>query len=170
MFIFQNIKNFSALALPCLLLALSGCVSKTDKGGFVNDLDIANEVIVGQTTRDEVVERIGSPSSKSTFGNESWYYISDSIETVAFFKPEITDQRVTRIEFDQAGVVTNVQQLSKKDRLEFDTVNRTTPTEGHSMTIMEQLLGNVGRFNSPGSVGGPTRRPGSVPGGAPGGF
>ena len=171
MIIIQSVRKLPLIALPCLLLALPACVSKTNNGGYVNDLDINNEVIIGQSTRNDVMERLGSPSSKSSFGNEAWYYISDQQETVAFLKPEITDQRVTRVEFDEAGLVKNIQHLSKKDRLEFDTVTRTTPTEGHSMTVMEQLLGNVGRFNSGAAGGGAQRRPGgNVPGGIPGGI
>ncbi len=161
--IIQRIKYISRVSLPCLLLASAvatpGCITKTDSGGYVNDIDIKDEIKTGQTTRDQVSELLGSPSAKSSFGSEVWYYISERTESVAFFRPEVTDQRVTRVEFDNAGVVSSLQQMSMKDSKEFSIAKRTTPTEGHSMGIMEQLLGNVGRFNSPAQ-----RRPGSVPG------
>lgn len=155
-----------------MLLLTTGCITKTNTGGYVNDIDFKEEVAIGMTTRDQVAERLGSPSAQSTFGPETWYYISNKQETVAFFESEITDQRITSVEFDQNGVVSGIKKLSRKDALEFDSVSRVTPTEGRSMTIVEQLLGNVGRFNSP---GGPnamgSRRPGgSIPGGGPGGF
>lgn len=163
------------IALPCLLsgmvlalpLATGACMSKVDRGGYVDDIDIKGEIISGQTTREQVKALMGSPSSVSSFGDEAWYYISDRMETVAFFKPEVTDQQVIRIAFNDSGVVTDVRHLSQKDALEFESVNRETPTEGHSMGIMEQLIGNVGRFNNPGGGALSRNRPGSgsIPGG-----
>ena len=169
----QILRSISLRILPCMLLLTTSCITKTNSGGYVNDIDFKEEIAIGMTTRDQVAERLGSPSAQSTFGTETWYYISNKQETVAFFESEITDQRITTVEFDPNGVVSGVKHLSRKDALEFDTVSRVTPTEGRSMTIVEQLLGNVGRFNSPG--GGPnamgSRRPGSnIPGGSPGGF
>ena len=47
---------------------------------------------------------------------------------------------------------------------DIDIVSRTTPTEGHTLGFFEQILGNIGRFNSPGSPTGsaaPGRQPGT---------
>jgi outer membrane protein assembly factor BamE (lipoprotein component of BamABCDE complex) len=162
---FQLVKYFLRVALPCIILATAGCMSKVDVGGYVDDVDIGSHVIIGESTRDDVVEQLGSPSARSSFGDEAWYYISDRMETVAFFKPEVVDQKVTRISFNEYGYVSSIEQLDRKNAMNFRSVSRETPTEGHSMTIMEQLVGNVGRFNGPPSA----RRAGSIPG-SPGGM
>jgi outer membrane protein assembly factor BamE (lipoprotein component of BamABCDE complex) len=147
MFKNQMIKSFLRVAGPCLLLAAAACVTKTNQTGYVKEAEITEAVIIGQSSRDDVREKLGSPSSQSTFGTETWYYISGHTEAVAFFTPDIVEQEVIRVEFNDSGIVSDVKKLSKKDGKEFDLVKRTTPTEGHSMGIMEQLLGNIGRFN-----------------------
>ncbi len=147
------LKSFLRLAGPCLLIATAACVTKTSQTGYVKEAEISESVIIGQSSRDEVREKLGSPSSQSSFGTETWYYISGHTEAVAFFTPDIVEQEVIRIEFNDSGIVSDVKKLTKKDGKEFDVVKRTTPTEGHSMGIMEQLLGNIGRFNKPVEAG-----------------
>ena len=144
--------------------ALAACEPKVDTRGYVSDQVIKDQIIAGQTTRDEVMAKLGSPSSQSSFGSETWYYISDRKETVAFMAPEVVQQKVVRIEFNSAGIVDKVEDYSEKDSRDFALVKRTTPTEGHTMSFIEQTLGNIGRFNRPDSSGGvaPGRRPGGA--------
>jgi outer membrane protein assembly factor BamE (lipoprotein component of BamABCDE complex) len=140
-----------------LLLGAIACSPKVDNRGYVSDADWKDQITVGTSTMDDVLVKFGSPSSRSSFGSESWYYISQRKETTAFFAPEIADQEVMHIAFDSNGVVSNVEKFTKAQAQEFALVKRTTPTEGHSMSFVEQVLGNIGRFNK---AGGETLAPG----------
>ncbi len=135
---------------------LAACSAKVDNRGYVSTGDIKTMVSVGQS-RDEVLANLGSPSSQSAFGSETWYYISARKEATAFFKPEVVKQDVTKIEFDSAGIVSKVEMFNEANSEDISIAKRTTPTEGHRLGFMEQLLGNLGRFNKPagsaGSVG-----------------
>lgn len=150
-------------ALFAMLLLLAACDPKVESGGYLEESSIKDRVVVGQTTRDEVAASLGSPSSQSSFGKETWYYISNRKETYAFLKPEIAAQDVTRIEFDTNGVVSAVETYDKNNGQEFDLVKRTTPTEGHTLGFVEQVLGNIGRFNSSKDTAAPGRRPSGSP-------
>ncbi len=144
-------------------MVLAACAPKVDNHGYMKDAEWKDNIVIGKTTKDEVTAKFGSPSAQNTFGAETWYYITSRQETVAFLKPEVVDQETIRVEFDQAGVVSNVVAYDKSSGKQFDIVKRTTPTEGHSMGVIEQFLGNIGRFNSPGGGSGsvaPGRRPG----------
>ena len=54
------------------------------------------------------------------------------------------------IVFDKQGVVTSVHQFTDKDQQQVAISTEKTPTEGNHITIWQQLLGNLGRFNSEG--------------------
>lgn len=159
---FQSVK----ISLCVAVAALAACSPKVENRGYMQESEIKDKVVVGQTTKDEVQSLLGSPSAYGNFGGETWYYISSREETYAFMRSEVTEQNTVRIEFDQAGVVSKVEAYDRNSGKDIDIVGRETPTEGHSMTVVEQMLGNIGRFNSPGGTG--TVAPGRS--GRPGGF
>lgn len=128
------------------------------RGHGVNPRDL-KQVIEGQSTKEDIEALLGSPSTTSTFGPETWFYISTTKERVGVFEAEVIKQRVLGILFDESGVVQEYAQYTLKDGKPVDVVQKTTPTEGHSLGVFEQLLGNVGRFNSPGG-----RQPGGAVG------
>ena len=77
-----------------------------------------------------------------------WFYISETQEAVAFFAPDETERNVVAIAFDQQGVVKSVRQLGLDDGENVAFSEKATPTAGHNMSIIEQMVGNIGRFNA----------------------
>ena len=74
-------------------------------------------------------------------------YIARHTEQSAFFAEEVIEQRVIYISFDEAGIVDSIGRLNKEDGKQIEYVNRETETAGQKISILQQLLGNVGRFN-----------------------
>jgi outer membrane protein assembly factor BamE (lipoprotein component of BamABCDE complex) len=153
----QSVK----MSLTVIALGLASCSPKVENRGYVKQANWKDTVKVGQTTKQEVLDQLGSPSAKSSFGPETWYYVSSRKESVAFLKPEVVEQETADISFDGAGVVSSINIYNKDNAREIDLVKRTTPTEGHSMSFIDQALGNLGRFNKPGNSDSvvPGRRP-----------
>ncbi|MEO0717659.1 MAG: hypothetical protein AAFZ06_02150 [Pseudomonadota bacterium] len=69
-------------------------------------------------------------------------------EALAFFEPEVVDQQVVTVSFDSTGVVENVNRYGLEDGQVVDLVTRTTPTSGRKLTILQQIFGNLGRFDT----------------------
>ena len=129
------------------LLAVSACTQRIATHGNLPDPDRLAEVVPGEMSKDEVAEILGSPSSKSLFGEETWYYISERKETTAFFAPELTERKVLIVRFDKEGYVSDLETLSAEDGREIEPVERETPTAGNELTIIQQLLGNLGKYS-----------------------
>ena len=140
------------LILAALILA-SSCSPLVSVRGHNEALEDFSQVIVGQSGMDDVQALFGSPSSRSNFGDETWYYITTTEEVVGAFSPNITSQDVTAISFDQDKRVKDIARYALKDGKPVALVKRTTPTEGHELTFIEQMLGNLGRFNAPAGRG-----------------
>lgn len=158
----MKLTQLVKVSLVVSAVILSSCSPKVENRGYVKQVDWKDAVKVGQTTKQEVLDQFGSPSAKSTFGPETWYYVSSRKESVGFLKPEIVEQETADITFDYAGVVRDVHIYNKDDGRKIDLVKRTTPTEGHSLSFIDQTLGNLGRFNKPGNdTVVPGRRPNS---------
>lgn len=140
------------LSFVGLALLVTACSPKIENRGYVKQASWKDAVIVGQTNKQEMLEKFGSPSAQSSFGDETWYYISSRKEGIGFLKPEVVDQEIVDITFDASGVVRSVNIYDKNNAKDVELVKRTTPTEGHSLNFIDQTLGNIGRFNKP--VGG----------------
>ncbi|WP_428661175.1 outer membrane protein assembly factor BamE [Reyranella sp.] len=135
-----------ALALP---LAVAGCESIVDQRGFAATPGSVEKLEIGTQSREDVVRLIGSPSTVATFNPNVWYYITQKQEYYAFFKPAMLEQNVMQLSFNESGRLTTIKRYDLADSRDIDMVSRITPTAGKEMTVLEQILGNVGRFSGP---------------------
>jgi outer membrane protein assembly factor BamE (lipoprotein component of BamABCDE complex) len=148
----------SLVGVLALLVAAGGCDNVVDKRGFTPTPGSVEKLEVGTQSREDVVRLIGAPSAVATFNPNTWYYITQQQETFAFFAPEITEQHILQLTFNDAGRLTTLKNYDLKDSRDITMVSRVTPTAGKGLTILEQLLGNVGKFSGPkqSNVGAPT--------------
>ncbi|MGD9639171.1 MAG: outer membrane protein assembly factor BamE [Alphaproteobacteria bacterium] len=139
-------KVVKTVALVGFLLSAAACVPMMDnRGSFPDDNKITN-IVPGKTSSFEVERYLGSPSSRSIFGDTVWYYISSKQKRFAFYKLEELERKVLAITFDNDNVVSKMDFYDKNDSVNVDIAGKETQTYGHSIGFMEQLLGNLGRF------------------------
>jgi outer membrane protein assembly factor BamE (lipoprotein component of BamABCDE complex) len=129
--------------------AAAGCSTTVDQRGFAPTPGSVDKLELNTQSRDDVVRLIGSPSAVSTFNPNIWYYISEKQESWAFLRPEIVDQNVMQLTFNESGRLEGIKKYDQKDGEQITMVSRITPTAGKELTILEQILGNVGRFSTP---------------------
>ena len=137
----------SAFKLSLILTLLTAGCAVIDNRGHKVDPDQLAKIKVGSSNKEQVLEVLGTPSFVSTFGNKTWFYMSEITQTRAFFSPTVLKSNVTRIEFNDQGYVVALDSLTEKDKQVVSHIRRTTPTSGHEFSAIEQLFGNVGRFN-----------------------
>ncbi len=145
-------RCIAVMALASLFVA---CAPILNQRGNRPDPDLLSQIEPGAQSRDDVANMLGSPTSVASFGGETWYYISSQTETIAFYEPDVIDQQVVAIAFDDDGMVASVRTYGLEDARDIEPVERVTPTGGRELTFLEQLVGNVGRFaGKPGQRGG----------------
>lgn len=142
-------KRAAVLVLATMLGAgLSGCAPVVETHGYAPDESRLADITVGQDTRASVQQKIGRPSTSGVFDDTGWYYVSTTVERYTYHAPEVTDRRVVAVEFDENDQVTALNVYGLEDGRVIDLQTRTTPTYGRKLTILQQLLGNLGRFNA----------------------
>jgi outer membrane protein assembly factor BamE (lipoprotein component of BamABCDE complex) len=137
---------------PCLCAVLvagllAGCTGRVETHGVPLDQDLAGQIRPGVHGRADVARLLGSPSSTSLFSDEAWYYIGDQDETIAFLNRTVTERKVLTVRFDPSGTVTAVEQFGLERSQDVELVERETPSFGESMNAVQQIIGNLGRFN-----------------------
>jgi len=150
-----------------LSAVLLGCAPRVDQRGNLPDPDDVLAIQPGVDDKGKVFQLLGSPWTAGTFDDKIWYYISKKTETLAFLPPDVVEQEVLEVQFDDGGIVKNMRLYGYEDGHEIEPVSRITPTGGQELTFLKQLLGNIGRFNTPatgapGSNHGPVTGPGGM--------
>ena len=144
----MSFYNPSKLLFPlCLVALLAGCTPKIDIRGNLPDPERLNEITPGDHSREEVEEILGTPSATAMFDQETWLYISQRTETLAFFEPVVKERKVLILKFNKEGLVSNIEILSAENGKKIQPIDRTTPTAGNEFSFFDQLFGNMGRFN-----------------------
>ena len=138
-----------ALIAACALglLSTGACAPITSYSGFqAIDADPAKDVKVGGDTKSTVRGKLGSPSATSTFDPNVWFYMNQVKERVDFERPKVVARHVTAIAFDkESEQVVAVNNYTLKDGRVIAFNEHETPTLGRQLSILEQVLGTVGR-------------------------
>lgn len=133
-----------------LLLALAACSPITRTHGNMVTEDNLRQINPGVSRQADVAALLGTPSAEGTFNPNEWYYVGQVTEKTAFLAPEVVKRNVVRISFNpNDGTVSKIEQLDEHSGQYVEVVDRTTPTAGHNLGIIEQVIGNVGRFSAP---------------------
>lgn len=144
--------RITSLIIAASLAALVGaCAPVVATQGFQAVDAKPQDIEAGVDTRETVLTKLGTPSTTSTFETDSvWYYLTQTTQRYTYNKPKVSQRTVTEITFgDGDDKVASVRTLGLEDGRQIAMERRETPTRGRQLTILEQLLGNVGRGQLP---------------------
>jgi len=152
----------AGLLIPAAAASLSGCAPITSYSGFQAIESDPKDVKVGADTKSTVRSRLGTPSTTGAFDPNTWFYMNQLKSRVAFKRPEVVARNITAITFNKdSELVESVNSYTLKDGKVVAFNGRETPTRGRELTILEQILGNVGRGSlQPTDDTAPGQRPG----------
>jgi outer membrane protein assembly factor BamE (lipoprotein component of BamABCDE complex) len=127
--------------------ALAGCIKSEElQHGYVLDEQAVTQIRPGMGP-EQVLKTLGSPSTVSTVGNKSWYYISQtSRRTVQFMGESESDRRVLAVYFTPGFKVERVALYGLQDGRVFDFISRRTPSGGSDQNFVGQLFRGLGTF------------------------
>jgi outer membrane protein assembly factor BamE (lipoprotein component of BamABCDE complex) len=153
-----------AALLGAMGIALGGCgVGGADNFGFTlpTSAGLNEEVVRGQVIDAEtlgkvrqgmdvqqVLQTFGTPSTTSTVGNRTFYYVSQRVRrTFQFQNLQVVDQNVVAVYFNRGFKVERVANFGLQDGVIFDFISRTTPTGGEEQSFLRNLFRGVTSFN-----------------------
>jgi len=139
------IKKYLFIALVFLSASCSPIV---ENRGYVFDEKLLDQIKVNETISNDVMDILGSPSTTSAIDASIWYYIYSKAETVAFYHPTVTNRRVLAVSFGDDNKVNNLKYYGLEEGKIISYVDRTTPTRGRELTVLQQLFGNLGRLGA----------------------
>ena len=145
------------LIAALLLPVLTGCSvegvlthSPQSRGNKV-DPEVLGQLVPGTSSRADATALLGSPTIRGMFDDNTWLYIAETTKPRIAGTLEVEDQNVVVLTFDPNGILRKIEKRSQNDASDVSMVTRFTPSPGNNASVLQQLLGNVGRF-SPGGT------------------
>ena len=140
-----------AAVLGAIGLGISGCIGETIRHGYQID-EAALATVKPGMSAEQVLQILGTPSTVSTVGNKSWYYISQNTSrTVLFLGEQVEDQKVTAVYFTGGLKVERVALYGLQDGKVFDFIERKTAASGADRAFISQLFRGLTRYEPFGS-------------------
>ncbi len=143
-------KRSAIITLMLAVLALGACTPIiATRGNLLTDMQM-QKVQVQKSSRADVVQAWGPPTVQSPFDQNTWYYIGEKTSQKGLFQPEVQTRRIVRVKFNTANndTVVEVAELDPKLAQDIKPVSQTTPAAGKEYTFLQQLIGNVGKYNA----------------------
>ena len=137
------------ILLSVISLTLLGACTPVvaTRGNLLEEYQM-KEVLPGIDGKDDVVRKIGSPTTMAPFDDNTWYYMGQRTEKRGILDPKLVQEKIVVVKFDADGKVGSVAER-REGREDVPIVQRTTPVTGNEFTFLQQMLGNIGKFNAP---------------------
>lgn len=160
---FFKTAGFSAL-MVAFPLVLGGCNPTLRTHGYLATENKPQAVEPDSDTKASVLARLGNPSVKGTFEEDTWYYLTSVRQRLAYLRPFTEERTITAITFNDDGQVQKVAEYGIENGQYVNFQDRETPTRGKQLSVLEQVFGTIGRLPTdqfggnrdiPGGSGGP---------------
>lgn len=138
----MRIKLFSIV----VILSLSGCAKNELYVGYSFPENYQEHLKVGRTTKNEVLQLMGSPTTESSYGDLTYYYISQKQISKSFFQPKVEGQEVLALTFNSKDMLKQAKHYDIHDYKATQLDEAKTTLKGNEMGVLEQMMHNVGRF------------------------
>lgn len=138
-------KRSLPILILCALITISCTKPQIHTQGYVvkeKELEMLN---IGQTTKKDVLRTLGTPSTLNSFDAKKWYYISEQITTKVMDRKELNSRQIIILAFNDKDILTHIQFKEKADGHYVKPSALSTKTQGKKLTILDQMLGNLGR-------------------------
>ncbi|GAA5105008.1 outer membrane protein assembly factor BamE [Bartonella jaculi] len=123
----------------CSIFASSGS-SQIYKEGYILDKNALDSISIG-SSQEQIILTLGTPSLKTKYDNEVFYYISQTrYRGMQFMKTKIIDRKVLAIYFNKNNQVTKIANYGLQDGQIFDFITQTTPTATKEQPFLIQII------------------------------
>jgi outer membrane protein assembly factor BamE (lipoprotein component of BamABCDE complex) len=140
--------NASLIALLFCVSLATGCSPTIETRGFNAENVQFTQIKPGIQSKQQVRDLLGSPSTIPSFDQNTWYYVSKKTSTTSFFTPEVLDQQVTVITFDNRNIVSDIKTYKGEEAKNIKPVERKTETTGYETGVFREVFSNFGRMSS----------------------
>ena len=141
-YIFKH-KYFSFIAGIAALLVLSSCGERlSSHGHLIDEYDLQN-IVMGETTKNDILFSLGKPSFEGAFDASKLYYVSQNMVQPAGGRKETISREIFAFIFDENELLIDIVVTDETTGIEIATLSSKTPTPGATFGVIDQVFSNI---------------------------
>ena len=144
----NHLKTSLIAGFSALLLALSACGERLSSHGHAIDAYELEDIIVGETTKSDILFTLGKPSFEGAFNSGKIYYVSQNMVLPAGGRKETVTREIFTFLFDENDLLQDIIVTDEDTGIEIAKLSAKTPTPGADFGILDQIFANIRRRNS----------------------
>jgi len=126
-----------------LIIALSSCTKIIELHGIDNLKNKANNLVINQSNSNDVLNIIGPPQHKDVTNKNIWFYNEIRHTQTKLGNKEIIENNILKIEFDDLGVLKELNFLDKRNMEKIIFSKEKTETLYRSDSALQNFLSTV---------------------------
>ena len=130
------------------LLSLSACGERVSSHGHLIDAYDLEQIVIGETTKQDILFTLGKPSFEGAFGSGKIYYVSQNMVQPAGGRKQTTSREIFTFIFDETELLDDIIVTDETTGLEIATLKAKTPTPGAELSVINQIFANIRRRNT----------------------
>lgn len=134
------------LVITTLILLVCGCISQEQNYGYEKDVHSISKLKINNSSKENVIALLGSPSTISSLDENIWYYINVKTIKKSILKPKVVAQDVLKLTFKN-NILKKIEEHSNKTKKYIKFNESKTKVEGNETNLIKDTLYNMGRFN-----------------------
>lgn len=141
----NHISSLVSASLISIMMFLSACGERVSSHGHMIDpLDI-QDVVVGDTTKQDILFTLGKPSFEGAFESGKIYYVAQNMVQPAGGRKQTVSREVFAFVFDEADILQDIIVTDETTGLTIATLSAKTPTPGADLSVIDQIFSNIRR-------------------------
>ncbi len=137
-------RLLQASFLFILTLSLSACQQSIETSGTFLSKSESEQLKPG-LSQENLEERLGPPSYQSALDPNFIAYIGTRLQIRSLQSPRPIERRIIALDMT-GGRIQSVVEVSLRDGRRIYPNQNRTPTNGRTISLIEELVGNIGRF------------------------
>ncbi len=139
-------RIFKITFFACFCGIFSACHSNLDfKGHQIPQESFA--ALKAGLGKEEIINILGNPSTRSDFGSETWFYVSEKIEKTSYVRNNVLKREVVILNFSKDGKLLNFKKLENDQVNPLEFNEEKTPIKGDDTSLIKETFKNIGKFN-----------------------
>lgn len=139
-------KSAFLIVVSFIIINLVSCTVKSARHGYLFENSQVSQLKQNKTTKMQVMQIMGSPSTISAFDKNIWYYISNETKQLSMLKPKNIHQKILQLKFKNNKIAyINTYESSDVRGFVFD--GDESAIRGDDTGVLKDFVQNLGRFN-----------------------